>query len=106
MDMECNNITKFVLPAMRISIAEQLGRKYKLNQKEIADRLGVAQVAVSKYLNGDYSSSLKKVVEQVKASGIVDSGVIARAKAKNPRRIERMVNDLCSKFVNNNMVNL
>lgn len=105
MDMECNNITKFVLPAIRINIAEQLGRKYKLNQKEIADRLGVAQVAVSKYLNGDYSDSLKKVVERVKTSGIVDGKVIEAAKAKDPQEIGRMVNGLCSKFVTRDLVN-
>ena len=52
MEMDCISITKVILPAVRVNIAKQLDKKYGLSQKEIAQRLGVAQVAVSKYLNG------------------------------------------------------
>ncbi len=105
MDMECNNITRLVLPAIRINIAEQLEHKYKLNQKEISYRLGVAQVAVSKYLSGNYSGSLRKVASQVKESGLVDAMVGKAAKINDPKAIDMMVNDLCSKFVNHDLVN-
>lgn len=105
MEMECNNITRFVLPAIRINIAQQLGRKYKLNQKEIAGKLGVAQVAVSKYLNGNYSESVRKIVLQVRRSGITDVAVIKAAKIDDPKIVEGMVNELCLKFINDNLVN-
>ena len=106
MDMECNNITKLILPAIRINIAEQLGGRYKLNQKEIADILGVAQVAVSKYLNGNYSGSLKRTAGKIRASGIVDSMVINAARSEKPKEVERIVNDLCAKVINDKLVNL
>ena len=49
--LRCLNISKVILPAVRINIAKQLDSRYDLRQKEIAGKLGVAQVAVSIALN-------------------------------------------------------
>ena len=106
MDMECSSITKLILPAIRINMAEQFSNKYDLNQKEIAQKLGIAQVAVSKYLNGKYSGSLKRVKESVRTMGLVDSAVMEMAMASSPKVIDILVNELCTKISINSLVNL
>ena len=50
MRLFCEVVTKDVLPALRSFIAEELLYEYKLNQTEIAKRLGISQPAVSQYL--------------------------------------------------------
>ena len=50
MRLFCEVVTKDVLPAIRSFIAEELLYEYKLNQTEIAKRLGISQPAVSQYL--------------------------------------------------------
>ncbi|MHB1830491.1 MAG: helix-turn-helix domain-containing protein [Candidatus Micrarchaeaceae archaeon] len=106
MDMECNSITKLVLPAIRINMAEQFSSKYNLNQKEIAHKLGIAQVAVSKYLNGKYSESLKKAKESVWTMGFVDSTVMEMAMKGSPKVIDGLVNELCTRISIDSLVNL
>ncbi len=106
MDMECNNITKLVLPAIRINMAEQFSARYNLSQKEIAQKLGIAQVAVSKYLNGKYSESLKKAKESVFTMGFVDGKVMEKAMKGSPKTIDSIVNELCNKIHVDNLVDL
>lgn len=104
--MECNNITKLILPAIRINMTEQFSNKYNLNQKEIAHKLGIAQVAVSKYLNGKYSKSLKKIKESVGIMGIIDSTVMEVAIVSSPKVIDDLINELCTRISLDNLVNL
>ena len=101
----CLNISRVILPAVRINIAKQLDGKYDLRQIEIARRLGVAQVAVSKYLSGKYSESLKKAVDKIERSGIVDSAVIRLVKMDSAQEIDAVVNELCTRIATDNLVN-
>ena len=105
MEMDCISITKVILPAVRVNIAKQLDKKYGLSQKEIAQRLGVAQVAVSKYLNGNYSGALKKVANRINESGIIDSATIVAVEAGNRETVGKLVNDLCARIASNDLVN-
>lgn len=57
----CDEIFKLTIPAARIAVARTLNKRYEMNQEQIARNLGLAQAAVSKYLNGRYSQKIKRV---------------------------------------------
>jgi len=103
--MECEDITKIILPAVRINMAEQMRDKYHMKQQEIASRLGVAQVAVSKYLNGRYSRPVGELKERINARGLVDDIAAKAAGTQNTSAINGMINELCSKIVSTDLVN-
>ncbi len=104
MDIECNTITRLILPAVRIGLAEQMSSKYKMRQKEIAERLGIAQVAVSKYLNGKYSKEVRTVKDKISASGILDDTAKKVSATSNSRAVNSMVNELCAEIVSDNVI--
>lgn len=47
-----------IIPAVRASIAKELTNKHGMKEEKIADALGVAQAAVSKYLSSKYSKRI------------------------------------------------
>jgi predicted transcriptional regulator len=51
MEPECRSIAREMIPAVRAYLADVMYTKYHYKQQEIANRLGLAQVAVSKYIN-------------------------------------------------------
>ncbi len=106
MDFECNSIIKTILPAIRINMAEELKSKYNLNQQEIADRLGIAQVAVSKYLSGRYSASVKRMRDYIKRIGLVDEIAKEAAKSHDTDAIGAKVNHLCARIASDKSVNV
>lgn len=48
----CEIIVWELIPAIRSEFAKKLVKKYGLNQKEAAERLGLTEAAVSRYLSG------------------------------------------------------
>lgn len=64
--MPCETATKYLLPALRICITNDLAKNHKLNQVHIASILGVSQPAVSKYLTGGYDKKIKNLTEDSK----------------------------------------
>ena len=48
----CEKIVWNLLPAIRREIAISLIKEQKLSQKEVAERLGLSEAAVSRYING------------------------------------------------------
>lgn len=51
MDPGCRKISKEILPAVRASVAQTMISECNYRQREIAEKLGVVQVSVSKYLH-------------------------------------------------------
>ncbi len=81
MEPQCRRITRTVVPAVRAYVAEVMSSECKYRQQEIADKLGIAQVAVSNYLNRKYSPEVARVklivAKQLSSStvrGIVEKG--------------------------------
>ncbi len=103
MELECSSITRLILPAVRASVAEEMNKKYKFNQQHIADTLGIAQVAVSKYLNGRYSKSVGKVKRYIVENDL-DRNIMKYAKDSNSQKVNRAINELCAKLANTNLV--
>jgi len=52
MRFELEVISEEILPAVRSMIAEEMKESYGLKQREIAQKTGMTQPAVSNYLNG------------------------------------------------------
>jgi predicted transcriptional regulator len=61
MIIPCEVVIKYFIPAIRANTAKTLASKYNFSQLEIASKLGITQAAVSKYLNGKYSSEIKRL---------------------------------------------
>lgn len=53
------------VPIARSIIAKELIEKYSLKETEVADYLGVAQAAISKYVTEKYSENLKGRIEEI-----------------------------------------
>ncbi len=66
---ECDSVIRQAIPAVRIAVAKLLKAKYKMGQAEIANRMGITQAAVNKYLNGRYSDKIKRIATGIKAEG-------------------------------------
>ena len=60
MRTEYENMVKEFLPALRASAAKMMANEYKMSQMKIAKALNTTQAAVSKYLSGKYSNSVKR----------------------------------------------
>ncbi len=99
MNPECKDIIKVVLPAVRASIAETLRKKYGYKQEEIARRLGVVQVAVSKYLSGKHSKDieqLKNYIMEHRLNGAIVKKLVADGPSK---KTDAEIDTLCEKLV-------
>lgn len=58
----CESVVKDLLPALRSKTTRYLYNDYHLSQAEIAQRLGVTQAAVSKYLSAGPTGRGAKVI--------------------------------------------
>ena len=60
--MPCETVTRYILPALRVSISKKLFEKFKFNQSNIANILGVTQPVISKYLSENYDEKIKLIL--------------------------------------------
>lgn len=79
---ECDRFIKTAIPAVRIAVAKLLKSKYRMDQQEIAKRMGVTQTSVNKYLNGRYSAKINGIVAGIRTRGFDRqiAGMIASGK--------------------------
>jgi predicted transcriptional regulator len=97
--MECKRITKVILPAIRASVAEIMCRRYDYNQAEVAAKLGIVQVAVSKYLNNRCSEGIGSVKEYI-IKARLNEGIIERILGGGTREeIDREIDALCDSLM-------
>ncbi len=66
----CEIIVWYILPAIRREIAKNLVENYGLTQRKVAEKLGITEAAVSRYISGKRGASeifnkeiLKKINE-------------------------------------------
>jgi hypothetical protein len=50
MMIPCEIAVKSVIPAIRAYVAKELTQTYKMRQNDVANRLGITQTAISKYV--------------------------------------------------------
>jgi Predicted transcriptional regulator len=95
--MYCMQITNLMLPAVRASVAEKLS-DMGYGQESIAAELGIAQAAVSKYMNGRYSGDVGEVKRHIE-EGMLYNGVIESiVKKKGSAAVENEINSLCERL--------
>lgn len=63
MKFELEVISEEILPAVRSLIAQEMKDSYGLKQREIAEKTGMTQPAVSNYLNGSRAS--QEIIEKI-----------------------------------------
>lgn len=95
MDPACRKISRLILPAIRASIAEIMSKQYRYKQEEIADKLGIVQVAVSKYLNNKYSPDIERLKDYILERKLSDSIADDIARGKPEDEIGTEIDRLC-----------
>ncbi|MCL4387539.1 hypothetical protein M1567_00075 [Candidatus Marsarchaeota archaeon] len=96
MQLLCEKLTKFSIPAIRIAVSDMLYSNYDISQKVIALKLGVAQPAVYKYLKGKYSERVSVVTNFIKSSGMHEPIAKAIISGSNPLKVQGMIERLAS----------
>lgn len=86
--------SKEIVPAARIALARELKSRYNMTESNIAQVLGVAQAAVSDYLNGNYSKVVENAVEKVDVDSI-DKYIVQISKG-NKVKLKQCVCTICS----------
>ncbi len=99
MDPECRTLTNELIPGVRACLAQLMRSKYGMTQQEIANKLGIAQVAVSKYVNMKYSAAVAKAARKVSKS-ISDSDFTQEIiKSKSPDEANRKIERFCEEHL-------
>jgi predicted transcriptional regulator len=101
MEPECKKITRVVLPAVRAAVAQSLKEKHHYSQVEIAKKLGIVQVAVSKYINGRYSEEVEKVKRKIAEKGIGAGLVEEIVKGMDSGKIAESIEHICAEIAMN-----
>ncbi|MDE1856243.1 MAG: helix-turn-helix domain-containing protein [Candidatus Micrarchaeota archaeon] len=95
-ELLCRTITKLVLPAVRASVSEKLHKEHGYTQEKIADKIGIVQVGVGKYLNGKYSQEvrdIKEYIDENELSEPIIKGILGGCSLKET---ERQIDILCN----------
>ncbi|MGI0141376.1 MAG: hypothetical protein ACREBF_01850 [Candidatus Micrarchaeales archaeon] len=95
-ELLCRTVTKLVLPAIRVAIAEELSKEHHYTQDKIADKIGIVQVGVGKYLNGKYSSEIREIKEYIEMEGLAQPIINKIIKGSTLKETEREIDKLCN----------
>lgn len=95
-ELLCRKVTKMLLPAIRASVAEVLDKNYNFTQQEIAKKLGVVQVAVSKYANRRYSKEVMQLKDYINSKGLNAAIVKSIVEGINTDEVNRKIDVLCN----------
>ena len=93
MDPECRIISKEILPAVRASVAQTMISEYNYCQREIAEKLGVVQVSVSKYINKKYSKEISEIVGYIKGKRLEGKVIESIVSGKPTAEISEELDD-------------
>ncbi|MDE1850419.1 MAG: helix-turn-helix domain-containing protein [Candidatus Micrarchaeota archaeon] len=85
--------TNEIIPAIRSHLAKELINKHKLSEDTVAGLLGVAQSAVSKYMNGKYSDKVKEIEAKLNTKIIDD--YIEKIAGGNKQYVNACICRLC-----------
>ncbi len=96
MQILCEKLTKLSIPAIRAEVSCELYKKYGMSQKAIAEKLGIAQPAVYKYLNGSYSKNVAEVAKFLSSSKACRHISKAIASGCKPESAQAMIEKLAS----------
>lgn len=87
----CAKIFRLTVPAVKATVARDLTLKHRLSEKRIAKSLGIAQPAISKYLNGKYSREAGLFEDLIRSNPSYRRIITAVVSDKNPHEISQMI---------------
>ncbi len=96
MQMLCENIAKFSVPAIRAAVSESLYKEYGMSQEAIAKKLGIAQPAVYKYVHKRYSAKVLRMCAFVKSKNLHKKIILKILNGSSPEDVERWVENAAS----------
>ncbi len=99
MDPECRKITREMVPAVRAYLADVMSKRYGYKQQDIARRLGIAQVAVSKYMNMRYSGQVARLKEEVARHAEDTHFVETVLKSKSADEVNERIERFCEESI-------
>jgi predicted transcriptional regulator len=85
--------SKEVVPAARLAIAKTLKERYNMTESSIADILGVAQAAVSKYVNDKCSASVEEMYKKIDRAKI--DAYIDRIAKGDQAKLKQCICSIC-----------
>ncbi len=97
--LECKSIVRVLLPAVRVSMAEAMHTDFGYNQEQIAAKLGVVQVAVSKYLRGRYSKRIASAKRYIAKHRLADAIIKGIASGYSRQQTDKAIDELCERLV-------
>ena len=84
MMIPCEIAVKSVIPAMRAYVAKELTQTYKMRQNDVANRLGITQTAISKYVR-DVRGQVVRIDQTEEIRDMMNAIVSQAANEKIPR---------------------
>ena len=91
-----DDIMKLSIPAVRYALSFILKEKYNIRQQEIANKLGITQAAVNKYLNKKCSEEIVRLGGKIIKMKNADQVASRMIKAKKPGERNNMIDKLAS----------
>lgn len=90
----CVTVVKYVLPAMRVLITNELVEKYGLRKIDVAEKMSLTPAAVTQYSKGIRGSSC---VEEISGSEEIMRKIseIAKAVAEGEANFEIIIDNMC-----------
>jgi hypothetical protein len=92
---EYEHMIKEFMPSLRAKAAKIMYDERKLRQEDIARFLGITQAAVSKYLSGKYSDTVKVFESTLKKSEV--EVFVDRMVADRPYESQKVVCKMCAR---------
>ncbi len=94
--VNCEKLIKVSLPAIRVALASALTNKYGIGQDGIADRLGITQASVSKYLSRRYSGDIARLSAALGATTLIKGLAKEAASSNDYPAIQELINRYAS----------
>jgi predicted transcriptional regulator len=91
---------KEIIPAARAALIIELKKKYDIKEEAISKYVGITQAAISKYLNGRYSTRIKEIVEKIDKTTI--ETYAERIANGQPEAINKYLCTICNTMNNFN----
>ena len=90
----CVTVVKYVLPAMRVLITNELREKYGLRKIDVAERMSISPAAVTQYSKGIRGSSY---VKEISGSEDIMKKIseISEAVADDEANLDSIMDNMC-----------
>ena len=90
----------YIIPALRRELAKSMIRDFNLNQKQIADIMGLTEAAVSQYINSKRAKEVvfsNAVLEEVKKSAktIIENDIVLIPEILRLTRLTEVKHVMC-----------